>query len=477
MLALLLLSASLRAECVESIHVDELSERVAALIEPVAFAEPKAAAELDALEGLLEQGCVRGAVSRELLGALFMARGAYELLSQGDPALAERSLRYAAALTTPLESSYGAQVESAYRAATNKLQGEAIIELSFPQRPDVVLVDGEVLYAADERRLPLGAHLVQWTSTVPARGEAGALEETWGAAWVVLDEWGERVVVGGGSPLPEELPTRATAKAPAPRATRDGPTRTRETPTPREPRPARPPKADTAKAREEQRREGAESPVSTRLFVGYSVVDAPPLQSTDGMLTIDAWSLAPLLGGELTFGQAPRFVLSARHGLTPAKLNLPVDKRSAGPRLPTELRFMVSTPSRDALHVGISAGLLVTTLPMVAYYDTTLNIEGEPVVNIEVPRIDQVLGAGPAVSARIGGGDATRWWLTTQAAWVLGAESSVQALSGALAGGLSVPMGPIRGELGAELAVMRVKQTSPTPWMFPLVTAGVQWPR
>ena len=139
--------------------------------------------------------------------------------------------------------------------------------------------------------------------------------------------------------------------------------------------------------------------------VDTSVVDAPPLQSTDGMLTIDAWGLAPLLGGEITFGQAPRFVLSARHGLTPAKLNLPVDKRSAGPRLPTELRFVVSTPSRDALHVGISAGLLVTTLPLVAYYDTTLNIEGEPVVNIEVPRMDQALGAGKAFVVGLTGVD------------------------------------------------------------------------
>jgi hypothetical protein len=458
MLALLLLSASLRAECVESIHVDELSTRVSGLIEPIAFAEPRAAVELDALEALLEQGCVRGAVSRELLGALFMARGAYELLSQGDPALAERSLQYAAALTTPLESSYGAQVESAYRAATNKLQGEAIIELSFLKRPDVLLVDGEVLYAVDERRLPLGAHLVQWYSMVPGPGEGEALEEAWGATWVVLDEWGERVVVGGGPPLPDELPQRAAAKTPEPlteRVDRDE---------------ARAPREVTSRTDRPSRAEA-------RLFVGYFVVDAPPLQSTDGMLTIDAWSLAPLMGGELELGQASRFVLSARHGLTPAQLDLPVNQRSAGPRLPTELRFLVATPSRDGLHVGLRAGLLVTSVPNVVYYETTLNIEGEPAVNIEVPRVDQALGAGPAVTARIGGGGETRWWLSSQGAWVLGAESSVRAFSGAISGGLSVPMGPLRGELGAELGVMRVKQTSPSPWMFPLVTAGVQWPR
>lgn len=472
MLLLLLFSASLRAECIEVVHVDELTARVAGLIEPVAFAEPEAAVELDALERVLQQGCVHGAVSRELLGALFMARGAYELLSQGDPALSERSLQYAAALTTPIEASYGAQVESAYRAATNKLQGEAIIELSFSQRPDVLLVNGEVLYAADERRLPLGAHLVQWTSTVPVRGESGMLTETWGAAWVVLDEWGERVVVGDGPPLPEDRLQRTETQGPDQTVTNGNPSRTKVP----QVRPTPPLRTDRPAEEEvpvSSPRVGP--PLSTRLFFGYFLANAPTLYSADGMMYINAWSFAPLLGGELGIGTFPHFVIGARHGLTPPQLSAPVETPTLGPRLPTELQILMSTPSRERLHVALRAGLLVTTLPLVTYYGSALNVDGEPNETIEVPLLEQTLGAGPAIAIRVGGGNNTRWWLNGRGAWVLGAESSVYALSAVLSGGLSVPVGPARAEVGAELGVMRVTQTTPARWMFPLVTTGVQW--
>ncbi|MEY3212111.1 MAG: hypothetical protein RIT28_2592, partial [Pseudomonadota bacterium] len=196
MLLLSWLVTSAEAACVERVSADALTVRVQALVEPVAFAEESVAAELAAIEAALRAGCIEMTVPRDTLGALFMAQGAYELLRDGDPQRADALLRRAAALTAPIEPAYGLKVEEAYRAAINGMRGDAILELSFfPAQPEVVVVDGEVVYDAVERRVLLGAHLVQWYSA----------ETGWSAEWVEVTVWGERRIVGGGPPLPDEL--------------------------------------------------------------------------------------------------------------------------------------------------------------------------------------------------------------------------------------------------------------------------------
>lgn len=421
--------ASAEAACVERLHADALTARVQALVEPVAFAEDSVAAELLAIEATLRAGCVEMTVPRETLGGLFMAQGAYELLRGGDPARAEVLLRRAAALTAPIEPAYGVKVEEAYRAAVNAMRGDAIMELSFPSRPEVVIVDGEVVYDAVERRVLLGVHLVQWYSA----------ELGWFAEWVEVNEWGERRIVGGGPPLPDEL----------------GPT------TPEKPeRPEKPPKTPRSP------REAP--PLSVAGLVGYALSAAPEITTND--LRADALGFMPTLHAEVERGP---WALSGRLSPAASTLPMPTDTDLGGPPLPNELRALYTLGDERAVSLGL--GLLALTQPTVSREQVILTAEGAQ-VSVEAPSFGASPGAGPLLCVGFSVGDKLQWTASARAAWTFAPEAGAAA-SGALAARVSLPAGPVRVALGAELGGLRAMEGQPGPWLYPQLVGGVLWSR
>ena len=430
MLLLLWLVNSSEAACVARTSAEALSAQVQALIEPVAFAEDSVAAELAAIEATLRLGCLEQPVSRETLGALFMAQGAYELLRGGDPQRADTLLRRAAALTAPIEPAYGPKVEEAYRAAVNGMRGDAVLELSFPARPEVVLVDGEVVYDAVERRVLLGSHLVQWYSA----------ELGWSAEWVDLNEWGERRLVGGGPPLPDELG----------------------------PLPSEADKGGRTKTPKEPRATGDSPRVSVTGLVGYAVSAAPEITTND--VRADALGFMPTFAAEARLGALS---VSGRFSPGATPLPMPTDSDLGGPGTPNELRALYSFQHDKPLSVGV--GLLVITQPTVTFEEVLLTAEGEQVA-VEAPSFGAAPGAGPLVRVSLGGGESLQWAVSARGAWTT-APNAGAAVSGALAGQMALPLGPIDVILGAELGGLKAMESQPGPWLYPQVVGGVQWSR
>ncbi|MCK6513992.1 hypothetical protein L6R46_02905 [Myxococcota bacterium] len=424
--------ASAEAACVERVTADTLTTRVQALVEPVAFAEDSVAAELDAIEAALRAGCLEMTIPRDTLGALFMAQGAYELLRGGDPVRADAYLRRAAALTAPIEPAYGLKVEEAYRAAINGMRGDAILELSFPTRPEVVVVDGEVIYDAVERRVLLGAHLVQWYSA----------DLGWSAEWVELNVWGERRLVGGGPPLPDELGPLPDEPDKAPRA---------KTPRAKPPRPERAP-----------------APLSVTGLVGYALSVAPEITTED--LRADALGFMPTLNAEARLG-----ALSVSGRLSPgaSPMPMPTDSPLGGPALPNELRALYGLRRDKPLSLGV--GLLLLNQPTVAFERVLLTAEGAQVA-VEAPSFGAAPGAGPLLSVGLGGGESSLWSASARVAWTSSPEAGAAA-SGALAAQVALPVGPVRLILGAELGALKAMESQPGPWLYPQVVGGAQWSR
>lgn len=432
MLLLLWLVNSSEAACVARTSAEALSAQVQALIEPVAFAEDTVAAELAAIEATLRLGCLEQPVSRETLGALFMAQGAYELLRGGDPQRADALLRRAAALTTPIEPAYGPKVEEAYRAAVNGMRGDAILELSFPARPEVVLVDGEVVYDAVERRVLLGSHLVQWYSA----------ELGWSAEWVDMNEWGERRLVGGGPPLPDDLGELPSGS--------DKAGRTKEPKAPRDP--------------------GDAPRVAVTGLMGYALSDAPEVTSDD--LRADALGFMPTFAAEAQLGALS---VSGRYSPGASPMEIPTDEALGGPAVPNELRALVILRRDQPLTFGL--GLLAISQPTVSFEQVSLLTDEGDQLAVEAPSFGAVPSVGPLLQVALGGGETVRWSTSARVAWTLGAAAKGFAGSGALAGHLAVPMGPMHLILGAELGGLRAMEGQPGPWLYPQVVGGVQWSR
>ena len=424
MLLLLWLVNPVEAACVERVSADTLILQVQALIEPVAFAEDSVAAELAGLEATLRTGCINETVPRETLGALFMAQGAYELLRGGDPQRADALLRRAAALTAALEPAYGPKVEEAYRAAVNGMRGDAVLELSFPIGPEVVVVDGEVVYDAVERRVLLGSHLVQWYSA----------ELGWSAEWVDLNEWGERRLVGGGPPLPDELPV--------PTDRGDVTTEARSYPS-----------------------------IVVYVAGGYALSAAPVVETDD--LTAEAVGFAPAASFGVRAGKDRSVAFTGRVGASTGPLAFDGADRLVGPRLPYELRLMAGTHQNERL--GVGAGLLVVGQPQIVITDVTLTGEsaGE---TLQAPSFTLTPAAGPVASATVSGGDTLRWSAGARVAWTLSPKAG-SAASGALQGELLLPLGPAQALIGAELGALRALEGQAGPWIYPHLYGGLSWSR
>jgi hypothetical protein len=387
------------AGCPAVVHADELSARVNALVEPVAFAEDSAGLELIAIEAALSGGCVEMTVPKETLGALFMAQGAYALLRGEAPTKAEPYLKRAAALGASIEPLYGPTVETAYRRASNSLQGDAVIELSFPTPPDLVVVDGELIYDADERRVLLGAHLVQWYD---------ASQDRWFAEWVVLEEWGERRLVGGGAPLGDELPGVSSAPVEA-------------TPSRR-----------------------ALPPTQLRLDagVGGMLLTSRPAEGAGGF---EGQTAGQILRAGLRVGDSLWVQASGQLSVSPTTLSTEYGELGV-PTLPSDARLTVG---RGGSRLSAELGVLVSTQPTVTTTerpineDQSLELFGVSAYETAVlADVRQDVGGGGIVQVHATFGETLQ--LGTS---LLGAATVNGASGGMLQAGLElwagVPLGPI----------------------------------
>ncbi|MBK9368012.1 MAG: hypothetical protein IPN01_17135 [Deltaproteobacteria bacterium] len=393
------LASLAEAACPAVLHADELSARVTALVEPVAFAEDSAELELLAIEGALAEGCVEMTVPKETLGALFMAQGAYALLRGEAPAKAELYLKRAAAIGAAIEPSYGPTVETAYRRASNSLQGDAVIELSFPKPPDLVVVDGELIYDADERRVLLGAHLVQWY-------DAG--QDRWFAEWVVLEEWGERRLIGGGPPLGDELP----GASPAP--------------------------VEAAPSRR------ALPPTQLRLDagVGGMSLTSHPAEGAGGF---EGQTAGGILRGGLRVGDSVWVQASGQLSVSPTTLSTEYGELGV-PTLPSDARLTVG---RGGSWLSAELGVLISTQPTVTETELPIS-EDQSLKLFGVSAYETAVLAD--VRRAVGGGGVVQvhaaWGETLQVgASLLGAATVNGASGGMLQAGVElwggVPLGPI----------------------------------
>lgn len=194
LLPLALLSPVLADEPVDECPVqpDAYAQRVDAVRELVAFAEPGAEAELTQLE-LVLVACVDGPITQDTVVRLLLARGAYEHLREGgDPARGDNFLAWAASLggAEAWDASYGPDVKKRFDAALKRKQGIGVLDLSFAEEVTVVSLDGEIIYEYGLVQVPEGRHVVQWN-----------IGEAWRAEVVEVDA-GARRLVGGGPPTP-----------------------------------------------------------------------------------------------------------------------------------------------------------------------------------------------------------------------------------------------------------------------------------
>ncbi|MEE2751941.1 MAG: hypothetical protein VX519_10960 [Myxococcota bacterium] len=176
--------AAQASECPQRITPDAFRSRVEAVREPVAFADPEARKEVDVLVRMLE-GCVNGPIRREDIAALFLARGAIEILS-GAPTewhikLARDHLTWAYVVGSrdAWEPIYGPQVEEIFDEVSGHLLTKGVLDLSFRQAPEALVVDGDLVQGG-RRWVTAGAHVVQWKDSDGWHGELVKLaaEET-----------------------------------------------------------------------------------------------------------------------------------------------------------------------------------------------------------------------------------------------------------------------------------------------------------
>jgi hypothetical protein len=168
---------------------DEFSSRVDSMRERVAFAEPDLDPELDKLL-LIAGNCVTGPVSPQDLAGALMAKGAYAKLATGDDGAAWRYVSWAVAIAREdaLEPLYGPDVEALIDKALAESLPRATLDLTFEWPPDVLVLDGGVIYEDGLHDVNAGWHAVQWLT-----------EDGWLSESVVLAP-GRKVHIGGGIP-------------------------------------------------------------------------------------------------------------------------------------------------------------------------------------------------------------------------------------------------------------------------------------
>ena len=191
------------ADCPTRPSPDEFSGRVDSMRERVAFAEPDLDPELDKLI-LIAGNCVTGPVSPQDLAGALMAKGAYAKLATGDDGVAWRYVSWAVAIAREdaLEPMYGPDVEALIdKALAERLPG-ATLDLTFEWPPDVLVLDGGVIYEDGLHDVNAGWHAVQWLT------EDGWLSES------VLLAPGRKVHIGGGIPTADTVATSSEPDAP-----------------------------------------------------------------------------------------------------------------------------------------------------------------------------------------------------------------------------------------------------------------------
>ncbi len=181
-------------DCPTRPEPDRFHNKVEAVKERVAFAEPDLTPVLDELQ-LVAEKCIQGPAYIDDLAALHMARGAYALLANGDPVLAEVYFVNAAALAGAKanEPLYGPEVSAALLAVLAQDSRTAVLDITFQWEPVVLVLDGEVHYDYGPNDVPAGWHLVQWKA-----------EDLWFSEAVQLGPGG-RAHVGDGIPSPDEV--------------------------------------------------------------------------------------------------------------------------------------------------------------------------------------------------------------------------------------------------------------------------------
>jgi hypothetical protein len=181
-----------QAACPERVDAAGFKARVEAVREPVAFAEDSALNLIRRVEALVPE-CLDGPLETEDLAALWLARGAYEVLRPGgDPASAETYLTWAYVVGSSwaYDDIYGPQVLDIFEAVAAQLLPKGTLDFSFPPdaKPTLVYLNGDLLDRTGPLTMPAGMHLVQWK-----------LGEQWVAQLVPLKE-NSRITVGGGPP-------------------------------------------------------------------------------------------------------------------------------------------------------------------------------------------------------------------------------------------------------------------------------------
>lgn len=155
-----LLTALAWADCEQRATSAQVEARIAAAKEPVLFAEPNAADELVAIRGLLEGGCVDGAVSADALASYWLAVGAWPVLSDSAP-IEPNAMTYAIGLGAEWDADYGPMVEVAWKVVLATSE-DATLDLAFDPDPAALYLDGATLYLQGEHAVVAGWHLVQW---------------------------------------------------------------------------------------------------------------------------------------------------------------------------------------------------------------------------------------------------------------------------------------------------------------------------
>lgn len=177
--------------CAERVDAAGFKARVEGVREPVAFAEDSAHTLIRAVEALVPD-CLDGPVETGDLAALWLARGAYEVLRpDGDPEVAQTRLTWAYVVGSSwaYDDIYGPQVLDRFEAVASQLLPKGTLDISFPAEnpPSEVYLNGDRLERTGPLAMPAGMHLVQWK-----------VGERWVAQLVPLRE-NSRITVGGGT--------------------------------------------------------------------------------------------------------------------------------------------------------------------------------------------------------------------------------------------------------------------------------------
>lgn len=193
MLFLIATTAFAADDCPTRPDPDRFHDKVEAVKERVAFAEPDLTPVLDELQ-LIAEKCIQGPAYTDDLAALHMARGAYALFSIADPVLADVYFRNAAGLTGAKanEPLYGPEVSAALLNILAEDPRMAVLDITFQWEPVVLVLDGEVHYDYGANDISAGWHLIQWKA-----------EDLWFSEAVQLSQGG-RVHIGDGTPTPDE---------------------------------------------------------------------------------------------------------------------------------------------------------------------------------------------------------------------------------------------------------------------------------